>query len=106
MARLVTFYFEDNDMAERAMQEGLTGGKVNGLFAVPTKFCDCPHNSPAQIRLIARGAKLGWWVHKGCGKPLHNSWQSPRNLLDPDMRERDPYIKCTWTFKYNPGVAP
>lgn len=113
MARLVALFFEDNDEADEflsGLREDVNNEvldcSVYGLFGVPTKFCECPHNNQTNPRRIARGGKLGWWVHRECGKPLKNSWQSPRNLLDPDMRERDPYIKPTWTFKYNPGLVP
>jgi hypothetical protein len=51
--------------------------KVIGLFAKPTKFCDCPNPGDKSVR----GAKFGWWVHVACGKPKAGHCQHPRNML-------------------------
>lgn len=38
---------------------------VRGVWARPTKFCECQGGQ----RSFSRGTKLGWWVHAACGKP-------------------------------------
>jgi hypothetical protein len=51
--------------------------QVRGLFAAPTKFCDCPDKSDTS----ARSANFGWWVHLKCKKPKKGNMQHPYNLL-------------------------
>jgi hypothetical protein len=110
MARLICLYVEDNEAAEAFVQETIeTEGRFScvvsdmnetiegkmvpvALFAVPTQYCECDKagldagkiasGQPADGKGIARGAKLGWWVHRTCGKPVYKGWQSPRNLLE------------------------
>jgi hypothetical protein len=101
VARYVLLEFDDNDGAEgfvaAAAQRGgiffgaagtepMTYGyadhtkmRVRAVFAKPTSFCDCPNPGDRS----AKGKKLGWWVHAGCGKPKRGQWQHPNNLLDP-----------------------
>lgn len=50
---------------------------VRGLFAIPTKFCECELRGDKGVR----GAKLGWWLCRGCKKPRKGHWQKPKNLL-------------------------
>ena len=97
MARYVLVQFDDNGEADAFVKAlSIEGGvffmgadghfrnstveKVNvlGVFAKPSKFCECA--KPGDN--LVRGAKLGWLVHRGCGKPLKNKWQHPRNLID------------------------
>ncbi len=90
MGRFVGLYFEDNSDADLFLEDL---SKIQGyyeynsapiavaLFAVPTMFCECPEN-PTKPRRQVRGSKYGWWVHKDCGKPMANSFQHPRNLLE------------------------
>lgn len=118
MSRLVSLYFEDNEDADRFVEGVESGqiwisdapaprGKVTGLFAVPTKFCECTKEESEQGgKRIARGGRLGWWVHRKCGKPLTNSWQSPNNLLPEEMKSRDPWVQVNWTFKFGLGLLP
>lgn len=108
MARFVVLYFPDNDIADDYVKvhterkdvfqgDVMYDFQVTGLFGIPTQFCECP---PERDKKIARGAKMGWWVHRDCGKPVRDSWQSPRNLLtaQSDPREADPEVKPSWTF--------
>lgn len=90
MSRLVVMQFSDDDQAEafvkniQRFQKSIEGqeerwgmpeegGKVVGLFAMPTIFCD---NSGAggcsdrrRVRGWVRGKKFGWWVCVVCHKP-------------------------------------
>lgn len=109
MARAVVLLFEDNEACEAWVEESqendgrfMVGGgedgpthqgsfKVVGLYPIPTMICTC--DAPPGGKRIVRGAKLGWWVHNTCGKPVSNSYQAPKNLVDPD-----------WTYKQEPTV--
>jgi hypothetical protein len=51
--------------------------EVRGLFAAPTKFCDCSDKSDTS----ARSANFGWWVHLKCKKPKKGNMQHPYNLF-------------------------
>jgi hypothetical protein len=122
MPRLVCLYIEDNDVAEELLtviaadQNRLDVGGVSmsvtpvALFAVPTLECECPKNDVANPIRTTRGEKYGWWVHRVCGKPVPNGWQSPRNLLIPlqpevHARERTySKIYVSWTFQ--PPLIP
>lgn len=104
MARFVVLYFPDNAVADDYVKmytekddDAELEFEVMGVFGIPTQFCECP---PERDKKIARGEKMGWWVHRDCGKPVRDSWQSPKNLLtaQSDPRGLDPEVKPTWTF--------
>jgi len=111
MARYVVLYFEDNTQAEEYVESGLHATDpdayyIVAMFGVPTQFCECPKIDPPGTvggrqggRSIARGAKLGWWVHAACGKPTQYSYQSPKNLLT--VQGPAP-LKPQWTFIATP----
>jgi len=126
MARFIVLRVEDNARAEELARQLVTDGGVTtyaspaddlpevleasvvGLFAIPTKFCECTEPDEGLLasmggRRITRGEKLGWWIHRGCGRPIKGSWQSPRNLIDSNWSHRDPEFmfqpKLTWIHK-------
>lgn len=104
MARYVLIEFDDNNDAEtfvKAVEEvqgilvttqhpkipdqyGVVKPshdyRIRGLYAKPTRFCEC---SDVLFNERRKGAKLGWYVHPTCGRPVRGSWQWPRNLLLP-----------------------
>jgi hypothetical protein len=86
----VFLYKKPDDSGEFRVAE--FAAKVRALFAKPTKFCDCVKADDNSVK----GAKLGWWVHRKCGKPKHGVCQHPRNLLLPegptDPKNRDLYL--------------
>jgi hypothetical protein len=76
MARYVLLKFDDNDDASEALvtiqRNGHIRGElsnlqcvVRGVWACPTKYCECGTAKPG----YTRGRKYGWWVHAACGKP-------------------------------------
>jgi len=78
MARYVVLSFEDNADADSFLQhdnlEHVEGSwKVEGLFAKPTMFCESSGSGGCRTgkRFSSwfRGAKYGWWVCVGCGRP-------------------------------------
>lgn len=86
MARVVMVEFQDNKEAERFV-ERLTqdqlkgkGRRAIGLIPTPTQFCEC---DPA-TRKCGRTTKFGWWVCLEC-KKAQPGWQSPVNLLQPNL---------------------
>lgn len=101
MARHLVISFDDNEEAEQFVEalkiegavffqdatqhfKNVNPEKVRliGLFAKPTKFCDCVHTSEAKT---VRSQKFGWYIHwPGCGKPISGHYQSAlKNLLNP-----------------------
>jgi hypothetical protein len=52
--------------------------KVPQVYAVPTKFCECPDYEGVS----ARSQKYGWWVHRKCSKPRGTALQHPYTLLE------------------------
>ncbi len=113
MGRFVGLYFEDNEKGERfaeqmkdADSKGVpfpSGGQIVALFAVPTMFCECPEN-PTKPRRQVRGSKYGWWVHKECGKPMANSFQHPRNLLEKVKLGAGEQLGFTVNWMFRSGV--
>lgn len=97
MPRFVVVRIDDNEVADAFISEPMEGISFVGMFGIPTKFCECEH-SLIKPRKILRGSKMGWWVHKDCAKPVKDSYQHPRNLLDPDKRERAPLVCPSWVF--------
>lgn len=93
MARLVVLSFEDNAAAEgfvkqidnlEYLPEGAMGGVSNdyapidagvveGVFALPTQFCEGGHGGGKRSRSWSRGKKYGWWVCTVCMKPANIS---------------------------------
>lgn len=131
MARFILLRVEDNADADTIVKQLQQDGGVSslaspadsfpevhtatvaGLFPLPTVFCSCPNDQGERSqggKRITRGAKLGWWVHRECGRPLQGSWQSPRNLIQPDWSERSPEFmfqpKITWTHVLEPVTEP
>ena len=124
MARLVCLFIEDNEAAEAFVKEteenegrflcvdpdepndseSVKAGVMIpvAMFAVPTQFCEC---EKVDKMPITRGANLGWWIHRGCNKPIAGSWQAPRNLLlakQDNLPARDRTysdIYVHWTFQ-------
>lgn len=86
MARVVMVEFQDNKEAERFVQrlgEDQLNGKPRraiGMIPVPTKFCECDPTT----RRCGRTTKFGWWVCLEC-KKAQPGWQSPVNLLQPNL---------------------
>jgi len=90
MPRYVLLEFDDTDQANRfvakVLKKSVEGAPfyVRGLFAKPTKYCECGQLTDRRQGLeVRRGAKFGWMVHKPCGLPRKQHSISPRNLLDP-----------------------
>lgn len=114
MARFIVLRVEDNAVADQLVEEFRqdTRSKVFGLFALPTVFCDCDSDNSSRAaggKRITRGGRLGWFVHRGCGRANRGSWQSPRNLLEPDWSPAAPEFmflpKLTWTHALNAPEA-
>lgn len=108
--------FDDNDQAQEFVEMGLhtsdpTAYKIVGLYPIPTLVCDCKGDKGVKEggKRIVRGGKLGWWVHKECGKPVKHSYQSPKNLVDADWStKQDPQVmfRGQIAFKYGMGKLP
>lgn len=102
MAKHIVVSFDDDDDAAQFMAaikiEGaiffqdpeqhfkhidVNKARVIGVFAKPTKFCECPYVADMPT---ARSAKYGWYIHHpGCSKPIPGHYQSGmKNLLDPE----------------------
>lgn len=86
MARVVMVEFQDNKEAERFVhrlgedQLNGKGRRAIGLIPVPTQFCECDPTT----RRCGRTEKFGWWVCLEC-KKAQPGWQSPVNLLQPNL---------------------
>lgn len=87
MARWLLLEFDDDAQCEAMMakiQEQTAAGKayrLKGLFAKPTKFCECPPEPRRQQPDLVRGERYGWVVHRLCRK----AWPMPvwpKNLLE------------------------
>jgi len=124
MARYVVVAFMDNEDADKfvkainegdlvypitQVQDSLVYGTIDkakvfvrGLFAKPTKFCECANPGDKSVR----GAKLGWWVHKDCGRPKANQWQHPKNLLAGDPEGAKPLRDNPSLFMNTKEPAP
>jgi hypothetical protein len=103
MARYVVLYFEDNEMAERMVEEftdfngALTNivldnvvlvGEVKALVPAPTQFCE---GCTGKNKGYTLGQKYFWWVCIFCKKPSRlwgGSYRavigSGRNLLEEE----------------------
>lgn len=116
MARAVVLYFEDNTDAQKLINHVRIEGAVVtyeywshdgtprdesqrlkatvlGLFALPTNYCTCEGDLGSDVRhkLHVQGGKLGWWVHKTCGKIRPQSFQpNPNNLLLEGIQQSYP----------------
>lgn len=104
MARYVVMEFDDNAQAEafvaKINSDPTRKFRVRWLFAQPRKFCECPAGATSRDgKAIVKGEKLGWWVHNECGRPITGNYQSPYNLLDPDLAIKLPSQKTSgWMF--------
>lgn len=86
MARYLLVQVDDNDRAEKLRQklDPVAGIRVVGMFARPTKFCDCKTESAIGINARSvQGAKYGWRLHEECRRPKRLFHQL-KNLLDPE----------------------
>jgi hypothetical protein len=113
MARMVVLYFEDNNIAQEFVDAAVDhvvvgsysndvedytstyGVKVIGLYAIPTKFCDCEENYKRTGKgltgyLVARGEKFGWRIHAACHYALRG-YQVAKNLIPEEKRSRIMY---------------
>lgn len=52
--------------------------KVPQVYAVPTKFCDCPDYNGKSVK----SSRYGWYVHAKCAKPRPTALQHPFNLVE------------------------
>ncbi len=110
MGRFVGLYFEDNGDADKFIEEwneptdAISGRELVALFAVPTQFCECPHDDRTNPRRQVRGQKYGWWVHRDCGKPLVNGFQHPRNLLEKPKLGPGEHLGFTVNWMFRSGV--
>jgi hypothetical protein len=97
MARMVVLYFEDNEAAEKVVdgfQRGdyshlqvpmeFTNIGVVGMYAIPTKFCDCKVLQRGYH--IVRGEKFGWRLHRECGNWPTRGYNVSRNLIPEEQR--------------------
>jgi len=55
----------------------IEGWKVPQVYAVPTKFCECPETNRE-----GKSKKYGWYVCVKCAKPRKGSMQHPFNLME------------------------
>lgn len=106
MARHIVVSFEDNNDAEQFIAALKTEGAVFfqddkqhfknintektsilGVFAKPTKFCQCPYTEDMKT---VRSANYGWYIHNVCNMPIPGHYQSAlKNLMNPpDMDAR------------------
>jgi hypothetical protein len=87
MARLVVLSFEDNETADSFAADiqatPAYEAKVEGMFALPTQFCDGPHSGGGKLgNAWTRGKKYGWWVCRTCHKPTgHNLPEMFRRIV-------------------------
>jgi hypothetical protein len=82
----------------------LTGAKVPAVFAVPTKFCECPDYEGKSVR----SKKFGWNVHAKCAKPRATVGLYPNNLLEvgATVKERVYFMSFRADRKSPWGVSP
>jgi hypothetical protein len=73
---------EEEEGANVWRYKELLGAKVEALFALPTKFCECPDYAGTSTPTKA----FRWMVHAKCAKPRKGANQNPRDLLRPDAR--------------------
>jgi hypothetical protein len=71
--RMVILRFQDPDSANtfvvnEHLQEQL-GFTPFAMFAVPTKYCDCPDKQRQHVANWVRGRKTGWWLCRNCRRP-------------------------------------
>lgn len=89
MARYVLIEVDDNEAANRLMTKlsQLKGMRIAGLFGVPQQYCECPKDEGYhQDKMVVRGSKLGWWVHRTCRRARRGTHQL-QNLISPAERE-------------------
>jgi hypothetical protein len=112
MARHVVVSFDDNEEADEFIKAlGVEGSvffhgalgnfknadpkkvRVIGLFAKPTKFCQCRYTEEPKM---VRSKNYGWYLHKDCNMPIAGHYQSAlKNLLEPaniDPRKRGIFL--------------
>lgn len=104
MGRYLLVEFDDNDSADRmraqidAAEAKGKSFRVIGLWAKPSKLCDCLVKSGKSIR----GSKLGWYVCPTCRRPKAGSPQSMHNLLDDEgtpAKYREMFLSLRWFFR-------
>lgn len=121
MARLVVLSFEDNDEADRFVnqaecstvtsQDLLDNCEVVGLFAFPTQFCEnsgsggCARGNK-RIRGWTQGKKYGWWVCSVCHKPSgYNREALFRPVVSQGVNLRAPAQKVNLVTDEGWGVS-
>jgi hypothetical protein len=89
MARYVLVMVDNNEVADRLRYklDRVSGIKVVGMFAKPTKFCEgkCQVGNP-NARSIT-GKKFGWRLCPVCHKP-RRTFHYLKNLIAPDVPVR------------------
>ena len=101
-ARYLLIEFDDETQATRLREQidkATRGGKrfrVVGLFAKPTKYCQCDPRTHVTTKThtapIKRGRKYGWWVCLNCRRPTPSisglvNLLKPRDIIEPPTWE-------------------
>lgn len=86
MARYMLVVIDDNRQAEslRRKLDSWSGFNVIGMFAKPTRFCECEDYEG----VAPRDKNLGWRVHAKCKLPRPEETQQPNNLLQRGVASR------------------
>jgi hypothetical protein len=89
---------------EYSINKPLEVWNVPAVFAVPTKFCECPDYEGKSVR----SKKFGWNVHAKCAKPRATVGLYPNNLLEvgATVKERVYFMSFRADRKSPWGVSP
>lgn len=106
MARYVVIEFENNDAAEKLIEQLNHASKrgalyrVVGLFVKPRNICKCDGRRSTNYQRaksghsgVLYGRKYGWWVCTGCNRPRQAGHQLVNQLqgdtMFPDTGKED-----------------
>lgn len=103
MARYLMIRVETTAIAEKLLEKfgPVSSIEVVGMFASPTKFCECTNYQGRSIR----SQKWGTWHCPECRLPNPRVMQTPRNLLGPqDLHPRfvDMHLSVREPFHNDP----
>lgn len=109
-SRYLLLEFDDDEAAAKLQlqinEASLRGRpyRVIGLFAKPTKYCECdPKNHTtgrAGDATLKRGRKFGWWVCTTCKRPS-DGLHGLVNLLKPsDIISPPTWVRGKHTFTH------
>lgn len=103
MARYIVLRVESPATADKLLErfEPVEAVEVVGLFAAPSKFCECGDDAGKSIK----SKKFGTWHCPVCKLPKSSTMHQPRNLLQDinlHPRFRDFFISVWEPFHNKP----